>query len=141
MALLLCLPAGLLLAGCSQAPYELAPVTGVLTIDGKPFAAGKVMFSPTAKGGSIEGGKAAFGLLDDQGRFSLSTYREGDGAVVGKHWVMLYSLDDRRTDADRRVPRFKRVPVYDTPVEVVAGEANELTLEMSLSQFGTPGRR
>ena len=121
--------------GCNQSEFELAPVTDTVTIDGRPFSAGKVMFAPAQEQSELETGKAAFGLLDEEGRFELSTYSEGDGAVVGKHWVMLYALDDRRTDADRDVPKFDRVPASETPIEILSGQDNEIALELTREQF------
>lgn len=83
----------LLIVGCSKPPFEVAPVTGKVTIDGKPFSTGKVMFAPAAKPGSVESGKGAYGLLNDDGSYTLSTYGNNDGAVVGKHWVTVVKTD------------------------------------------------
>lgn len=122
------------LVGCNDSPYSVAPASGVVLIDGRPFSAGKVMFTPTAKNG-IEGGKAAFGVLDEQGRFELSTYRQGDGAVVGEHWVMLYSMDERRTSAHNNVPKFRRVPVVRKPIKVNAEGDNSFEFDLSSAEF------
>ncbi len=128
-------------AGCSPAPFPMEPVTGVVTVEGKPFCAGQVMFFPIAQQENSESGKPGFSLLDENGTFQLSTYSRGDGAVVGQHWVRLYSLDHRRTADDKHVPAFKMVSINSTPVEVKAGEQNHFEFELSLDQFPKAKRR
>src|SRR5262245_35967084 len=83
---------GAALCGCSQSPSELAPVTGKVVIDGQPFSAGKVMFAPVAKGDDRRAGRPAFGKLASDGSFTLGTYKLGDGAVVGDHWVTVIRI-------------------------------------------------
>ncbi len=58
---------GLLLAGCgpsSDVP-KLAPVHGVVTMDGKPLANATVRFIP-------ESGRPSVGVTDEQGRYELN---------------------------------------------------------------------
>lgn len=87
-----------LAAGCGGDQLETVPVSGVVTCQGKPVPSARVMFSPQA----IEGreasdlGKPGIGTTDDQGRFTLSTYSDGDGVVVGRHAVsvnLVYNED------------------------------------------------
>jgi hypothetical protein len=80
-------------SGCSDAPFEMAPVTGRVTIDGQQFSQGKVMFAPIASGKSREAGRPAFGVLQPDGSFELGTYEPGDGAVIGEHWVTVIRID------------------------------------------------
>jgi len=78
--------------GCQQNPYELAPVRGTVTIDGHPLSQAKVMFAPSEVGTNPNPGKPAFGLLQPDGSFVLTTYKENDGAVIGEHWVTVIRL-------------------------------------------------
>src|SRR5689334_8120728 len=73
-------------AGCSRPSLELAPVHGKVTIDGKSLFQGKVMFAPVAKGDSVHPGKPAWGKIQSDGTFRLTTLKPEDGAVVGEHW-------------------------------------------------------
>jgi hypothetical protein len=82
-----------MLLGCSNAPFDVAPVHGKITLDGQPLKAGKVMFAPIRKGADLEAGKPAIGVIREDGTFELSTYRNGDGAVVGEHWVTVFGPD------------------------------------------------
>jgi hypothetical protein len=78
----------LTLAGCSSGQFDVAPVEGQVTVEGKPLT-GKymVIFSPIAQGAKDRAGRPAAGPVEAEGRYSLSTYEPGDGAVVGKHRV------------------------------------------------------
>ena len=67
-------------AGCDDGKPGLVPVSGQVLIDGKPLDFGFVRFAaPNAR--------PAMGRLDADGRFTLTCYTEGDGAVVGTHRV------------------------------------------------------
>jgi len=64
----------------------LVPVSGTVTIDGKPLAVGQVMISP-------KGSRASVGALDEQGRFQLTCYKEGDGIVAGTYSAAVTAVD------------------------------------------------
>jgi hypothetical protein len=118
--------------GCSKSPHDLAPVRGVVTIDGQPFAAGKVMFAPVAKGESRNAGRAAFGRLQPDGTFTLTSYDADDGAVVGEHWATLIRLEDASlgegaSTAANALPPFSRV-TYSQRITVLPNHENEVTL-------------
>lgn len=86
----------LLAAGCEDTSYQkkTAQVTGIVTIEGKPLTFGAISFSPVTTG--KESAKSAEGSVGEDGKFSLSTYVVGDGAVVGKHRVTLGSPDPKK---------------------------------------------
>src|SRR5438132_10240042 len=42
----------LFFAGCSNEPYQVAPVSGRITVDGKPVERAAVMFQPVAPAGN-----------------------------------------------------------------------------------------
>ena len=69
--------ASAVLVGCSD-KIERVPVRGRVMIDGQPLAYGYVTVTP-------QGARPALGELDAEGRFTLSTYEEGDGTVLGTH--------------------------------------------------------
>ena len=67
--------------GCSSAhELETAPVRGTVTLDGTPVSAGGVRFVP-------ELGRGATAAIAEDGTYVLGTYRQSDGAIVGKHKV------------------------------------------------------
>jgi len=80
------------LAGCGDSglqEYPVAETSGVVMCQGKPVPFAKVFFNPKKNPDSKSAvvGKPGFAFADQEGRFVLSTYGEGDGAVVGKHEV------------------------------------------------------
>ncbi len=85
------------LAGCGSG-LELAPVSGTVTVDGKPAPDVAVNFTPIP--GQAAKGPGSSAVTDAQGRFALRTV--GDkryaGAVVGKHRVTLVESDPALAD-------------------------------------------
>lgn len=74
------------LAGCGDGDqFETAPVSGTVTLNGEPVTAGTIMLSPISDGDSQLTGKGAAGPVQEDGSFVLTTYEEGDGAILGKH--------------------------------------------------------
>ena len=82
------LAAAIVLIGCGRPLPPVAPVSGFVTMNGKPVTTGMVMFHP-------EKGRAAIGPIGTDGCYSLTTFRSGDGALLGPHRVTI----DARTVA------------------------------------------
>jgi hypothetical protein len=122
------------LSGCHESPYELARVRGTVTIDSQPLTFGRVMFAPTAKGDGIDAGKPALGPLQPDGTFVLTTYQDGDGAVVGDHWVTVIGGGRDQATATpgvaSAIPPFTRFTV-PTKQTVVAGQENEIDIRVT----------
>lgn len=99
--------AALLLQGCGVPEYKVAPVSGKITIGGKPAAGIAVSFQPDSKGGGGgRPGPGSAGITDSQGRFTLRIVEpEQDGAVVGRHVVRLERMREQDPKDDRTVSR------------------------------------
>ncbi len=70
--------------GCGKSSPALVttvPVKGKITHKGKPLTKGTIVFEPTDRG------KEAFGPIQPDGTFVLTTYTDNDGAVAGTHRV------------------------------------------------------
>jgi hypothetical protein len=78
----------LLGAGCGGDPNILptARVSGTLAYEGKPVANGAIHFHP-------QKGQTANGIVKD-GKFTLTTYSDGDGAIVGKHRIAVDVVEE-----------------------------------------------
>ncbi len=73
-----------LLAGCSDDPYgPTGKVTGKLTLDGKPLAAGHAVSFM-----QMEQGFLAYGITDAEGNFEVKSWNAG-AMPVGKYHVMI----------------------------------------------------
>lgn len=84
--------------GGSKGDFPVASTRGTVeTTEGVVLQYGKVKFTPVPDDPKAQAGKPAFGRIID-GEFVLSTYGNGDGAVVGEHTVML--LEGRQPDPD-----------------------------------------
>ena len=76
-----------LATGCGSGDETLAPVSGTITMDGKPLAKAKIDFMPK------NGGRPASGITDEEGKFSaVGTFVMGDGGTIGENWVAITSI-------------------------------------------------
>ena len=74
-----CLALGFLfLAGCGDGRPKRVAVSGRVLIDGKPLEAGFIRVVP-------QDGRAATGVIGPDGRFTLKTFDEDDGCMLGNH--------------------------------------------------------
>ena len=98
--ILLCCLAGL--SGCGKSRgFETAPVSGKVTLDGQPITKGTVTFVPRK-------GKTARGSISEDGSFTLGTYSNADGAIIGDQRVVIVSHEggmEEDTTPKYRVPR------------------------------------
>ena len=69
------------IVGCGPDRPKMTPVTGTVTLSGKPLEGVAVMFVS-------KGGRPAHGTTDASGRFTLGTFEASDGALVGEHTVV-----------------------------------------------------
>ena len=88
LLLLLLLP-----LGCGK-HYQLAPVSGRVTMDNRPLAQAEVRFYPI---GGLDF-PYSVGVTDDQGNYTLHLGIDNntEGAVVGEHRVTI-SIDQQKT--------------------------------------------
>src|SRR5438067_9089981 len=85
----------LAMAGCSSEPYQIANVSGRVTVDGKPVEKVAVMFQPVAPPGNMNPGPGSYGITDADGRYTLRLIGvEKKGVVVGLHKVRIENYTD-----------------------------------------------
>ena len=71
--------------GCGN-DATLAPVEGVVRLDGQPLTTGTINFVP-------DEGRTASGKIASDGTFRLSTPGEGDGARIGNNGVSIIAYE------------------------------------------------
>ncbi len=102
-----------LLNGCRESKsYDLAPVSGIVTLDGQPLAGAIVNFQPIATGDDVSVGPGSTARCNEKGQFVLVTTHGQKGAVVGEHKIRIYSRKnetDLSSDEDA-APVVERVP-------------------------------
>lgn len=79
----------ILFAGCGSGEFQLAPVSGIVTMDGVPVEGVEVVFAPMESKGKIEVGPASTGKTDAEGKYTLNTVKGQVGAVVTNHIVSI----------------------------------------------------
>ena len=121
------------MSGCRNAnELDTAPVSGRVLMNGKPLSTGTVTFVPNR-------GRVANGDIQSDGTFELSTYRSGDGAIVGSHkaavLVIRSDIDPAKgPEQDKPLmlipPRYVTAEESGLKYEVRAGQNNNFTLEL-----------
>jgi hypothetical protein len=89
-------------AGCGSKGPDLPPqypVSGTITMDGKPLASAGIMFLPRGE----TRGTGAFGMSDAAGKYSLKSDHGGPGAPEGEYAVTISRVVNR--DGTPYVPK------------------------------------
>jgi hypothetical protein len=75
--------------GCGEGnPFGTVKVDGVVTLDGQAVDGATVVFQP-----ATGAGKAATGMTDKDGKFTLTTHAAGDGAMPGSYKVSVTKFE------------------------------------------------
>jgi hypothetical protein len=102
------------LSGCGGGPVATPttlPVKGVVTYKGVPVKTGRVQFEP-------DGGRDAYGDIQPDGTYTLTTYTKDDGAIPGTHRVAVTGLG-------KTVPlKYQSVSSSKIEVEVSEGKTD-----------------
>jgi len=93
-----CIAIALAAVGCGSQPYQLAPVSGQVKLNGKPLAKAWVHFAPKASKQNNAPGPTSHGQTDSEGRFTLGIDPQHPGAVVGTNRVFISSLEEGTAD-------------------------------------------
>ncbi len=116
--------AALALIGCGGGGPRLGAVRGTVTYKDKPVPNGTVLFVPA-------NGPTATGKINPDGTYTLTTYKAGDGAVLGRHMVVVAAMESMhgRLPEDRNplppsiVPdKYTSIGTTDLTAEVKEGE-------------------
>jgi hypothetical protein len=142
-----------LMVGCEGSDrVEVYPVRGLVTFEGKPLAGGgSIAFLPI----NDQKGKGAGATIDSDGRFVMSTYKDGDGSIAGQFRVLItqsvWDEPDNQGDTNptpkgqnskpvKRIQDDEMIPdiyahVQNSPiiVEVGADTPREITIELTKS--------
>ena len=105
---ILVLASCLYLTGCEAVPEHqkgTIPATGIVTFSGSPVAGATVTFL------ALKQGRSASAITDAQGRYALTTFRRGDGALPGDYNVIVMKFDAVTGDTTGK----KYVPAQEVP--------------------------
>jgi hypothetical protein len=133
----LCLFPLALLAGCTSRgptlPTAVEAKGKILLPDGRPLPGGRVTLNPQAAT-EVE----AFGDVNPDGTFALTTYKPGDGAVPGNYVVTVSPFNYRsKTGSPTKIAAAGQIPARygdtttsDLKVTINADGGNDLTLKL-----------
>jgi hypothetical protein len=123
-SVLICLAVAFV-AGCGGSG-KTVPVSGIVTLNGKPLASAHVSFLPQE--GKVAPGSD--GTTDETGHYELTVTVTGEsGAVPGKHTVRITAADANQTAGDDTIKR--------VPEPVPARYNSQSTLEFTVPAKGT----
>lgn len=119
-----CLLAGLPLAGCKPGANRprTVPVKGEVTLKGAPVAGAAVSFQ--AKDGS----RSSIGITDASGRYELTTFERGDGAVPGDYRVAITKFTQAVVESKTADGK------YDPPAGPIPEPKNELPAKYATAE-------
>src|SRR5262249_7785923 len=133
---------GVAFVGCSSEPYQIAQVSGRITMDGKPVEKAVVMFQPVAPKGNLNPGPGSFGITDADGRYTLELVGlKKKGVAVGHHKVRIENYTEPEDTTDDRPNRRRAKPAvviptryyYESPFEfdVTPSGSNDANFDMT----------
>ncbi len=117
-----------LLVGCFGSD-KIAPVSGVVTLDGEPLPGAIVGYEPIATEGDVEAGYGSYAKTDDNGRYTLRSLKNEDGALIGQHRVSVSTV------VGKEGPNGEMLGL--TKEQVPARYNNDTELVMEVPQGGT----
>lgn len=111
--------------GCGDGRPTRVPISGTVTIDGKPLKFGSVLFVPPA-------GRPAGGALDANGRYELSCDEKGDGTMLGEYKVAVTGVESLGEHAQRwHAPQKYRDAQTSGLTATVEGPRDDLNFEIT----------
>lgn len=116
--------------GCGPSLPRTMPISGVVTLDGEPVEGASVLLIPVA------GGHPATGVTDAEGKFVLSTFDAGDGAIVGQHGIAVTKSHfvGEATSDGLSTPAGATAPARELlPARYAAPSTSGLTFDVSRS--------
>jgi hypothetical protein len=121
----LLLPLLIASAGCSDGRPKRVPVSGQVLIDGKPLTHGYVQFSPNDS-------RPSTGQLDTNGRFVLTCFEIGDGAVTGTHKVSVSGQEPIGEETIKwHAPKKYADPRTSQLTQNIAGPTDAIKIELT----------
>jgi glycine/D-amino acid oxidase-like deaminating enzyme len=118
----------LLASGCGSP--RIAPVSGVVTLNGKPLAGAIVSFQPIKEDkGPGKALPTSSGTTDENGAYTLKTTTDQEGALVGRHTVSIIRINPQAVNRDTRHVTGTGLPPPDSLPDRY-NEKSELTCEV-----------
>ena len=112
--------------GCDSKP-QLVPVSGNVSVAGKPLAAGRIFFEPVGGGDDV---MSAVGDIRD-GEFQLYTYKPGDGVIPGSYYPVVMDPKEEDGASTKKGQRVGVVQLSKMNCDVTVAGANTFDIEIT----------
>lgn len=120
--------------GCGESNPPTYKVTGVVTLDGKAVEGATVAFTPS--GGSQQ--KPAVGTSGADGKYSLTTFTGGDGALPGAYKVTVSKIQYAPGE-NPYAPKESSPTPEKNPTKAMTQEERDELLKSAYKGTPTPG--
>lgn len=114
----------LLPIACGKRAVKVYPVRGEVFFNDKPAAGAVIHFHPVDK----DECPPAFGTVEDDGSYELTTFKTNDGAAAGEYVVTVNWLEERKTDEETILGKDRLGGLWGKP------EISKLTATVSPGQ-------
>ena len=101
----------LLPIGCGKRGVKVYPVRGEVYFNGQPADGATIHFHPVDK----KAGPPAFATVNDDGAYSLTTFKSDDGAAVGEYIVTVIWLEEKEVDGETILGKDRLGGLYAKP--------------------------
>jgi len=116
--------------GCGDGRPARVPVSGRVLIDGKPLTHGYVRFAPADS-------RASTGQLDANGRFALTCFDPGDGAVIGLHKVSVMAQEPIGQETIKwHAPKMYADPELSKLTQEITGPTDSIVINLTWGDRG-----
>jgi hypothetical protein len=111
--------------GCGGGRPKRVPVSGRVLIDGQPLTYGFIRLVP-------QNARPASAEIGPDGRFTLKTFEDGDGAVLGTHIVTIAANEYVSETVQRwHAPKKYADPATSGLTTTITGPTNSLVIPLS----------
>lgn len=119
-----------LTSGCNKQFPGLVPVSGTVTIDGKPVTRGGITVH-------TQGHRPSFARIDENGRFTLTCRNPGDGVIPGTHLVTV-GAEEAVSETSKRwhAPKEYANPSTSGLWVTIDGPTDDLKIELTWAKSG-----
>ena len=128
------------LAGCggdaAVGPrVKIVPLTGTISLDGKPHGPATVRFVPQSADGGV---KTASAEVKADGTFAATTYVTGDGIAPGKYDVELGGTSDAGSiDPAQMMSAIQGASIENTSIDVPEAGLTDVEIKLTTAKGAT----
>jgi hypothetical protein len=112
------------MSGCGDNLPKRVPVSGHVSIDGKPLETGSLFIQ-------TPGQRSSYAKIGPGGKFSVTTFTENDGLMPGKHQVAVICKEDPNSTTIKWLVPKKYSNILTSGLEFeITGSTNDLKIDI-----------